>query len=414
MRYKLYLWLTVAACCANVVFAITGMPWQYTAGSVCFGLLMLWLLYRSVHKPLEAVDNGMYLLGSQDFSSRLCLTGQRDADKVVKLFNRLMDAMISERLKQQEQTRLLSLLTEASPMGIAICDFNDKITSRNKAYTRLVSENLETELLKMDDDEVRVIRTDDSQVFRCSKLWFMDSGFRRRFILVELMTEEILRAEKQMFNRIVRTIGHEVNNAMGSVGSVLETLKLMHGGETDVTQTIDSSRASCKNLAEFVSGYSSLVKLPEPVPEPVELNEMMEQMLPSLEALTNNRCILALNKCDETCMTNLDTMLMQRVISNIVKNAVESIGDKPDGKIAITVKPQRLEITDNGSGISDEAAEQLFTPFFSTKRPDRGLGLMLVSDILRAHKATFTLSTDASTRFTTFTICFNRHLTARG
>ena len=241
----------------------------------------------------------------------------------------------------------------------------------------------------------------------------MDSGFRRRFLLVELMTEEILRAEKQMFNRIVRTIGHEVNNAMGSVGSVLETLKLMHGGETDVTQTIDSSRASCKNLAEFVSGYSSLVKLPEPVPEPVELNEMMEQMLPSLEALTNNRCILALNKCDETCMTNLDTMLMQRVISNIVKNAVESIGDKPGGKIAITVKPQRLEITDNGSGISDEAAEQLFTPFFSTKRPDRGLGLMLVSDILRAHKATFTLSTDATTHLTTFTICFNRHLTAR-
>ena len=406
MTYKLYVWLMAAAWGGTAALAIAGMPWQYTAAAAGIGLVLLWMMYRSVHKPLEAVNNGMYLLKEQDFSSRLRLTGQRDADKVVKLFNRLMDAMKSERLKQQEQTRLLGLLIEASPMGIAICDYDNKITSCNKAYTSLVHNGLESELLAMNDDEVRVVRTEGTQVCRCSKLWFMDSGFRRRFILVELMTEEIVRAEKRMFNKIVRTIGHEVNNTMGSVGSVLETLKLMYSDDTDVTQTLESTIASCRNLAEFVSGYSSLVKLPEPIPEPVNLNHMMEQMLPSLHALTGNNCTLTLNKSAEKCMVTLDTMLMQRVISNIVKNAAESIGDSPGGMIVITVKPKCLEITDNGDGISDEAARQLFTPFFSTKRPDRGLGLMLVADILRNHNATFTLGTEPGTRLTTFRMRF--------
>ena len=63
----------------------------------------------------------------------------------------------------------------------------------------------------------------------------MDSGFRRRFYLVELMTEEILKAEKQMFNKIVRTIGHEVNNTMGSVVSVFDTLRLMHQSDPDLS-----------------------------------------------------------------------------------------------------------------------------------------------------------------------------------
>lgn len=68
----------------------------------------------------------------------------------------------------------------------------------------------------------------------------------------------------------------------------------------------------------------------------------------------------------------------------------------------------RLTVTDNGRGISPEAAGNLFTPFFSTKHPDRGLGLMLVADILRAHRSDFTLATDPSNGLTTFTLTLPR------
>lgn len=68
--------------------------------------------------------------------------------------------------------------------------------------------------------------------------------------------------------------------------------------------------------------------------------------------------------------------------------------------------PDSIEITDSGPGISAEAAEHIFTPFFSTKQPDRGLGLMLVTEILRAHNAVYSLTTDSETRLTTFRITF--------
>ena len=60
------------------------------------------------------------------------------------------------------------------------------------------------------DGESQTVRLADALIVRISKLWFMDSGFKRRFILVERLTDEIAAAEKQMFNKIVRTIGHEV------------------------------------------------------------------------------------------------------------------------------------------------------------------------------------------------------------
>ena len=98
-------------------------------------------------------------------------------------------------------------------------------------------------------------------------------------------------------------------------------------------------------------------------------------------------------------------MLIHRVLVNAVKNSVESIGDA-GGRIVIRTAPDILEVIDNGKGISDETAKMIFTPFFSTKHADRGLGLMLISDILRRHNATFTLITTPD-RLTRLTIRFN-------
>lgn len=97
---------------------------------------------------------------------------------------------------------------------------------------------------------------------------------------------------------------------------------------------------------------------------------------------------------------------MERVMINIVKNSIESIGACPDGIVDIAVSSSSIIVTDNGKGISDEVSGKLFTPFFSTKRPDRGLGLMLITDILRAHSAHFSLSTSHKTGLTTFSIDF--------
>lgn len=406
MTYRIYLSLSAISIIALVIGAIW---WPSTILIVSLGVVALISLVLGVHAiatPLNAVQNGIYLLRSQDFGSRLRATGQPDADKVIDLFNRLMDTLKDERLRLMEQNLFLTKLIEVSPMGIAVCDFDDNVVETNPAYRRLISPELDDKLTSLVPNETRVIRLATSQIYRCSRLWFMDSGFRRTFYLVELMTDDIIKYERNVFNTIVRTIGHEVGNTLGPVTSILESIAEMHAEDRVVLDAIDGAKARCDNLLEFVQGYAGVVKLPEPHRERVNLAEELGRMMPSLQVLAGNHISLELNVSASDRRLLLDMMLIERAIINIVKNAAESIGDRAAGRIVISLDGTKLSITDNGRGISNENSEMLFTPFFSTKRPDRGLGLMLIADILRKHGATFSLSTDPTTRLTTFQINF--------
>lgn len=380
---------------------------------LCVALLLVTaLLAQAVHSPLKAVQNGMYLLREQDFASRLRPIGQADADRIVELYNTLIDSMRAERLKNLEQDRFLSQVVDVSPLGIAICDFDGRIVQTNRAWDRMQSATLSHAIDGVADGDTATVRVADSLIVRISRLWFMDKGFRRRFILVEKLTEEIVAAQKQMFNTIVRTIGHEVNNSLGSVMSVLESLEEMHAGDPLTADAITSCSTSCANLVGFVRGYADIVKLPAPVMEQVDLKEWLTRLRPTLQALGADHGItLTLILGAGETPSRIDPMLMERVLVNIVKNAAESIGDEKKGVITVSLaavtEPDTpachlLSVTDNGKGISPEASRKLFTPFFSTKNPDRGLGLMLVTDILRAHRSRFSLSTSPETSLTTF------------
>ncbi len=368
-------------------------------------LLAILLGYRSAAKPLRAVENGIYLLKAQDFGSRLRKTGQADADHVIELFNRLMDSLKKERLKNLEQDCFLAQLLQVSPMGIAICDFDGNIVQTNPAFDKIISPDFLAELQNLKSGQTEVVRQGSSQIFRCSRLSFMDSGFHRPFFIVERITEEISHAERDVFKKIVRTIGHEVNNTLGSVSSVLETLSDIHAAEPAVGAAIGSCRDSCAKLVSFVKAYADIVKLPDPVLADVNLAGELGTMMPVLKGLAPDNVTVEL-AVEGVGDIRADMMLIGRAVINIVKNAVESIGARPDGRITLHVNGSRLHITDNGPGITDEVARSLFTPFFSTKCADRGLGLMLVADILRAHGARFSLSTDHVTGLTTFVIEF--------
>lgn len=204
--------------------------------------------------------------------------------------------------------------------------------------------------------------------------------------------------------------------------SVLESLAEMHADDPTTSGAITGCTDACNNLVNFVRGYADIVKLPAPVAEPTDLNEWLLRLMPTLQALTaGSETAIKVELPEEHARSGIDPMLMERVIINIVKNAAESIAAREESEpgvaglitIALTADcgasdGYRLTVTDNGRGISPEAAGNLFTPFFSTKHPDRGLGLMLVADILRALRSDFTLATDPSNGLTTFSFTLPR------
>lgn len=401
MHYKFYIALSLALAAVLTAAAALDAP-LWVVGALGAALVaVLLLLWRSVRRPMDAVQNGLYLLRSQDFASRLAPTGQADADRVVEMFNRMTDTLKAERLKNREQESLLGKLIEVSPNGIAICDFDGRVVQTNQAFRRMADGAVMAVLDSLGDDRSQTLRQPDGRVYSVRRLWFMDSGFRRRFYIVYPLTDEIVEAERQVYSKMMRIIGHEVNNTLGSTMSVLETLGAGHDEDTLERMAADSCLSSCEHLVDFVRRYAQLAKLPEPQLEPVQLEQMVSGLLPQLQALTDANTLLSMKVEGATATVQLDPALIERVLVNVVKNAAESVVDRPDGCITLHVRGRRLEVANNGRGITQAESERLFTPFYSTKHPDRGLGLMLVADILRAHGATFNLATgtDGITRF---------------
>lgn len=445
-RY-IFRWLAVSVLLLVVAFLYPPIHnWLsdgHQAITVLLGLLpvalLLWL-YFSLIRPFDTLSNGMDLLAAQDFASRLSPVGQIDADQLVKMFNEMMQRLKSERMSLQEKNHFLHLLIESSPPGIAILDFDNKISETNPAMRRLLGfsgHDWELKGLSFDDlakgsELARCVaslkgvgsetfRLSDTDIVRCSRMTFVDSGFPRPFIIVEPLTEEVVAAEKAAYGKVIRIIAHEVNNTLAGVTSVLGTIAdIMRGdpAESEVVTTVDSCVDRCRSLGSFISSYSSVVKIPEPTLARVNLGAAIESLRPFLESMLPANITLTCRIASENAEVMADTVLLEQVIVNIVKNSIESIGSQPDSLITIAVESSKrtaqLTITDDGPGISPEAHGKLFSPFFSTKPGGRGLGLMFVAEILRRHQATFSLTTaesdDSAQRpATKFVIAFPRN-----
>ena len=294
----------------------------------------------------------------------------------------------------------LKLLIEASPMGIVQCDINGNITSMNPAAREMLSPAMEQAMRSLPlGDTVTVRMPGAPQLYRISHQSFPDRGYRHPFFLIESLTSEVRRAEKAAYERVIRMIAHEVNNSVAGIVSLMENGKLK-------MEDVDGASERLTALSEFVTRFADVVKIPQPQLQLCDLSEEVEACRPFLENLCQSAHVqLDFHLTDEAAPVRIDTILFQQVLINIVKNAVESIGER-EGLITITSLPSQLTITDNGRGIPPSVAPHLFTPFFSTKPQGQGLGLLLIRDILTAHHCTFSLMTDPIDHLTRFTIQF--------
>ena len=403
-----------------------GAAW-WIEGAIVATLPLIWFTYASIVRPVNAVVVGMDLLREQDYSSRLAPVGQHDADKIVRLFNDLMARLKLESLKVREQNHFLDLLIEASPMGILSYGFSDKIVMSNSMARKILGESpdgktmaelkspLAKVFLSLRRDESATVRLSDTMVYRCSYLSFMDQGYARPFLLIESLTDEVRKAERQAYEKVIRVMGHEVNNSMASIRSLLDLLDEIRpwGDDEDLTKAVKGCAHRAEALSSFISAYSNVVKIPPLNTSVMTVDEFMTPIAGFLIGMAKERGVkleLVRNPDADYHRVRIDSELLEQAIINIVKNAIESILSEPereDAGIILSLEgPAGIVVADNGPGISETAATSLFTPFFSTKPSGQGLGLMFVAEILTRHKALFSLSTSPEDGVTRFAIKF--------
>jgi Signal transduction histidine kinase involved in nitrogen fixation and metabolism regulation len=385
--------------------------------------VFLYFFYSRIIKPLNSIGNGMDLLKAQDFSSRLSKVGQSDADRIVELFNKLMKQLKDERLKIREQNHFLDLLIKASPMGVVILSLDKDIQTMNEVACKMFDVEDESEVIGMKLSTInsyiakelsaipvmqsRILRLSDANIYKCTHSSFVDHGFQHSFFLLEVLTTEVAAAERKAYETIIRMIAHEVNNTTAGMVSTLDTILSSFEGKsnTDVGEVLRITIERCYGMSRFISSYADVVRIPEPMMIPTDINNLVVSCNRFMENLCKGRNINVVTELTESPLTvNIDIALFEQVLLNIIKNAVESIESNGTISIRTSTNPISLEIADNGKGISREAEEKLFSPFFSTKPNGQGLGLIFIREVLTKHRCTFSLHTydDGLTRFRIF------------
>ena len=388
-------------------------------GLVLFILCYLPFFYRKIVKPLNSIGSGMELLRDQDFSSRLSPVGQYEADRIVNVFNRMMEQLKNERLRLREQNNFLDLLIKASPMGVILTTLDEDLSELNPMAQKMLGVRQEdvlgkqmneidspiaAELANVPKGETATVRLNDSNIYRCTHSSFIDRGFQHPFFLIESLTDEVMKAEKKAYEKVIRMIAHEVNNTTAGITSTLDTVEQALSTEEGMDDICDVMRVCterCFSMSRFITRFTDVGKIPEPTLTLVDLNDLAFTCKRFMEGMCTDRNIKLRLEIDETLKeVKMDASLFEQVLVNIIKNAAESI--EKDGEIIVrTLSPAIVEVVDNGKGISKEVEAKLFSPFFSTKPNGQGIGLIFIREVLMRHGCTFSLRTyaDGLTRF---------------
>jgi nitrogen fixation/metabolism regulation signal transduction histidine kinase len=228
------------------------------------------------------------------------------------------------------------------------------------------------------------------------------SAFRlqgRRHLLV-MLTEigsALREEERQAWQRLIRVLGHEINNSLAPIKSIAGTLQLRVTDDTPRDAqlrkglTVIESRADALN--RFLQGYRQLSALPAAQPQPVSIQHVLQQV-----AALDHGVPVTLTT-DEDLIVTLDPVLMEQAMINLLKNAAEATLERAAQD---SVQPHPIElhwsrtddhvtisIRDYGLGVLNES--NLFVPFYTTKPQGSGIGLLLTQHIAEAHGGTIQL-----------------------
>lgn len=381
---------------------------------ILLSVIISWRLYQQLIGPLKLLLLGTEAIRDRDFNVKLVPTGKYEMDALIDVYNRMIDELRHERTLQQQQHLFLEKLVNTSPTGIIILDHDGNIAQVNPKARLLLDmkgEDMLAHARQLQQGGSLTITYNNALTFRLQKSHFIDRGFPREFILIEELTAEILAAEKKAYGKVIRMMAHEVNNTIGPVNSILQSAlssECLQNGQNNgmLPHALRVAVDRNHNLNHFMRNFADVVRLPEPARAEVDLHLLVSNVARLMEMKAREKEISFEYHLEEgPFYIYADQEQMEQVLINVVKNALEAIEYKGRIEFITRIREKQLIIADSGKGISSEAASQLFSPFFSTKKNGQGIGLTLIKEVLHHHGYELSLTTVSPGR-TEFVIQF--------
>ncbi len=384
-------------------------------GLLLLGLLLSSLLVEHVVRPMQTLSNVIGALREEDYAFRA--RGERANDALGELaheVNALADMLQEQRVGALEAAALLRRVVVAMDAPVLGFDPAGVLRLVNPAAERLfgLSSMMSTgnsaaalglnSLLAEEDEGIVVLEKDHRSVrWMVHRSTFRQRGVPHTLLLLSDVSAALREEERQAWQRLIRVLGHEINNSLAPIKSIAGSLRaralaqgLDEGADLEHGLRIIEGRA--ESLHRFVQAYRQLAQLPPPKLTAVPLRPLVERTL-ALET----RLAVELRGGPEVTV-RIDADQMEQLLINLVRNGVEAAQTYREGRPGVpAMKPWvalhwqisgsqiAIAIEDNGLGITNPS--NLFVPFYTTKSGGSGVGLALARQIAEAHGGSVTL-----------------------
>lgn len=358
---------------------------------------------------LQTLSNLLAALREEDYSVRA--RGARPDDalgQVMLEVNALSETLRDQRLGEMEATALLRKVMEEIDVAVFTFDGDQRLRLINRAGERLLARPSERLLGRTAAElglaDCLIPHSEGARTLAMSfpgaagrwgvrRSVFREHGMPHQLLVLTDLSRPLREEERQAWQRLIRVLGHELNNSLAPIKSMAGTLKGLLEREPRPSDWQEDMRgglgvigARAEALSRFMDAYARLARLPTPRMQPVEIGGLVRRVV-SLET----RLKVALKMGPELTI-RADPDQLEQLLINVLRNAVDAALETGGGVEvgwARNGNSMEIRIEDEGPGLSNTL--NLFVPFFTTKLAGSGIGLVLSRQIAEAHGGTLTL-----------------------
>jgi len=394
----------------------SGAAWTLTLLIVSLWLGFAASLQHRVVFSLQTLSNLLAALREEDFSIRARGASREDAmGEVILEMNALSETLREQRLGAMEATSLLRTVMEEIDLAIFAFDNTTRLRIVNRAGERLLGQP-ESQLLAFTAEELGLAgclegenaRTMEMTFSGGSGRWgmrrgsFRQHGLPHQLVVLSDLSRTLRDEERKAWQRLIRVLGHELNNSLAPIQSVAQGLESglqtvlkspdAVGSESTVTilddlrQGLAIIRSRTEALGRFMSAYARLARLPQPKHSSVNVPDWIHRA-----AKLEPRLKVAVDEGPPITIS-ADGDQLEQLLINLIRNAVDA-SLETGGSVIVGWDKQGSHldvwVLDEGPGLPNTA--NLFVPFFTTKQGGSGIGLVLSRQIAEAHGGELTL-----------------------
>src|SRR6266850_8091499 len=409
-------WLIIGAVAPAVIILMSilwfgdfsaKVQWTFTILVLIFVAGFISAARDHVVHPLQTMSNLLAALREGDYSIRARGARADDAlGEVLLEINALGETLRFQRLGAFEATALLRTIMAEIEVAVFTFDPDRRLRLVNRAGENLLGQPMDKLLGRtaddlglaacydVDEDEPLTLSfPGGSGRWRVGRSTFREHGLPHELVVLTDLSRTLREEERRAWQRLVRVLGHEMNNSLAPIKSLagsLETLlrrePLPTDWKEDASSGLNSIASRADSLSRFLQAYTRLTKLPPPQKQDIELAPLIQRVV-DLEPRVKVQV-----RPGPKATIHADAAQIEQALINLVHNAVDAALET-HGNVTLGWREKgncvEILVEDDGPGIMNPA--NLFVPFFTTKPEGSGIGLPLSRQIAEAHDGTLVL-----------------------